>query len=73
MEIDSNMRKERIERLLKELEYEFTRGVMEREIDERMGFCFVVPISHIIPDGTVFCEFRTRPSPRGASGFMGDP
>ena len=52
---------ERIERLLHELEYEVTCGMMENEIDEHMGFRFYVPISRKIPDGVVFCEFRTRP------------
>ena len=56
-----NIRKERIERLLNELRYEVERGMMEREIDEEMGFRFYVPISSKIPDGAVFCEFRTRP------------
>ena len=59
-----NIRKERIERLLNELRYEVERGMMEREIDEEMGFRFYVPISNKIPDGVVFCEFRTRPVPR---------
>lgn len=54
-------RRERIERLLKELEYEITRGMMDREIDETLGFEFYVPISHAIPDGVVYCSFRTRP------------
>jgi hypothetical protein len=54
-------RKERIEKLLYELRYEIERGMMEREIDEEMGFRFYVPISHKIKDGVVFCEFRTRP------------
>ncbi len=57
----SQMRMERIERLLRELEYEVTRGIMEREIDEEIGFRFVVPISQKIPGGIVGCEFRTRP------------
>lgn len=57
----SNIRKERIERLLEELRYEIERGMMEREIDETLGFRFYVPISSKIPDGVVFCEFRTRP------------
>lgn len=60
----SNIRKERIERLLRELEYEITRGMLEKDIDEEMGFRFYVPISSKIPDGVVFCEFRTRPVPR---------
>ena len=67
----AQMRKERIGRLLRELEYEVTRGVMEREIDEEIGFRFVIPISNCIPDGQVFCEFRTRPTPRG--NFLGEP
>jgi hypothetical protein len=59
-----NVRKERIERLLRELRYEVERGMLEREIDEEMGFRFVVPISLKIPDGVVLCEFRTRPTHR---------
>jgi hypothetical protein len=61
----TNFRRERIEKLLHELRYEVERGMLERDIDETMGFRFVVPISREIPDGTVFCEFRTRPMPRG--------
>jgi len=52
---------ERIERLLHELRYEVERGMMEREIDEEIGFEFYVPVSSKIPDGAVFCSFRTRP------------
>lgn len=59
-----NLRRERIEKLLHELRYEVERGMMERDIDEEMGFSFYVPISNKIPDGVVFCEFRTRPIPR---------
>lgn len=61
-----NYRMERIDRLLHELRYEVERGMMEREIDEHLGFTFIVPISQKIPDGVVMCEFRTRPMPRGA-------
>ena len=61
-----NIRKERIERLLNELRYEVERGMLEREIEEEMGFRFYVPLSNKIPDGVVFCEFRTRPLPRYA-------
>lgn len=61
----TDMRIERITRLLKELEYEVTRGIMEHEIDEDIGFRFIIPISKSIPDGQVFCEFRTRPTLRG--------
>jgi len=60
----TNFRRERIEKLLHELRYEVERGMMEKEIDETMGFRFYVPISSAIPDGVVFCEFRTRPIPR---------
>jgi hypothetical protein len=56
-----NVRKERIERLLNELRYEVTRGMLDREIGEEMGFEFIVPISQKVPDGMVFCAFRTRP------------
>ena len=61
--MDSTYRKERIERLLKELKYEIMRGMMEREIDETIGFRFVVPVSQTIPNGVVACEFHTRPVP----------
>jgi hypothetical protein len=60
----TNIRQERIERLLQELRYEVERGMMEHEIEEEMSFRFYVPISTAIPDGVVFCEFRTRPIPR---------
>jgi hypothetical protein len=60
----TNIRQERIEKLLRELEYEVTRGMLEKEIGEEMGFRFYVPISSKIPDGVVFCEFRTRPTHR---------
>lgn len=56
-----NVRQERIERLLKELQYEVTRGVLEKDVPEEMGFRFYVPRSDKIPDGVVACEFRTRP------------
>lgn len=58
----TNFRRERIKKLLHELRYEVERGMLERE----MGFRFYVPISNKIPDGVVFCEFRTRPIPRHA-------
>lgn len=65
----TNIRQERIERLLHELRYEISRGMMEKEIGEEMGFRFYVPISNKIPDGVVFCEFRTRPVPRWDIGI----
>lgn len=58
-----NYRMERIERLFDELRYELTRGMMEGEIDESLGFRFVVPVSKAIPNGVVLCEFRSRPVP----------
>lgn len=57
---------ERIQRLLSELRYEVERGMMEREIDEQIGYRFIVPLSRSLPDGVVMCEFRTRPMPRYA-------
>jgi len=59
----TNFRMERIEKLLHELRYEVERGMMQSEIDESMGFQFIVPVSRAIPNGVVFCEFRTRPMP----------
>lgn len=61
-----NYRKERIERLLHELRYEITRGMMERDIEEEMGYRFIVPISKHFSQGVVDCEFRTRPVPHMA-------
>ncbi|EIM25733.1 hypothetical protein [Microvirga lotononidis] len=61
-----NYRMERIERLLHELKYEVTRGMMEGEIDETIGFRFFVPISKRLPDGVVSCRFETRPVQRWA-------
>ena len=57
----AQMRMERINRLLRELEYEVTRGIMENEIDEEIGFRFLIPISRKVPGGIVGAEFRTRP------------
>lgn len=59
-----NLRQERIERLLQELQYEITRGMMEGEIEERMGFEFFVPVSKTVKDGVVQCRFETRPTER---------
>lgn len=56
-----NIRQERVERLLEELRYEITRGMLEGDIDETMGFRFYVPLSKNIAEGVVHCEFRTRP------------
>lgn len=63
MKEDSEFRKNRIEKLLHELKYEITRGMMEREIEEEMGFRFVVPTSKHFPKGVVWCEFMCYPRP----------
>jgi hypothetical protein len=63
---------ERIERLFKELEYELTRGMMDGEIDESLGFMFFVPTSKSIPGGVVHCEFRARPIHRDAMMMLSD-
>ena len=60
----TNFRMERIEKLLHELKYEVTRGMMEGDIAETIGFNFYVPISKAIPDGVVDCRFYTRPIQR---------
>lgn len=64
----TNFRMERIEKLLHELRYEVERGMVEADIDETIGFEFVVPISKAIPNGVVHCQFRTRPVPRHSIG-----
>lgn len=67
-------RMERIERLLRELEYEVTRGMLENEIEERIGFRFVVPRSRVYPtSGVVFCEFVSRPLEHFGMAPMPDP
>ena len=58
---EKNMRMARINRLLYELRYEVERGFMEREIDECIGYEFIVPVSLQIHDGVVVCRFETRP------------
>lgn len=57
----SNIRLERIQRLLKELEYEITRGVMDHEIEPEMSYNFVIPYG---PAGRVRLEMRMRPIQR---------
>lgn len=56
---EANIRRERIERLLRELEYEVTRGVMEREIEPQMGMEKILPGG---PTGYVSFFFRVGPS-----------
>lgn len=55
----ANIRRERIERLLRELKYEITRGVMEREIEPRMGMEKIIPGG---PTGYVTFRLDVRPS-----------
>ena len=57
-------RQERIEKMLHELRYEIEIGMMQGEIDESLGFEWIVPTSKAIPEGVVFCSFRTRPMHR---------
>lgn len=67
----AKMRMERITRLLRELEYEVTRGIMENEIDEEIGFRFMLPMSRKIPGGIIGCEFRSRPAMAYEGSFYG--
>lgn len=61
-EKESEYRKERIERLLYELQHEVTRGIMENETEEHVVHRFVIPVSRTYPkSGVVFCEFRAHP------------
>lgn len=62
----ADIRRERIERLLRELEYEITRGVMEREIEPRMGWSKILTGG---PTGHVLARFEVRPS--DGSDFLG--
>ena len=73
MSNEANIRMERVERLLKELRHEITRGMMEGEIDESLVFQFIVPISRSIPDGVVVCNFRTRPEFRDYNLDLNEP
>jgi len=59
-----NYRADRIDRLLNELKYEMTRGMMENEIEEEWALAFVIPISRHFRQGVVLCEFRSKPVPR---------
>jgi hypothetical protein len=59
--MSDNFRMERINKLLVELQYEVQRGFMEKEINERLGYTFIVPVSREITNGVVHCRFETRP------------
>ena len=58
---DKEFRMERINKLLQELRHEVERGFMEAEIEERIGFQFIVPVSRELTNGIVMCRFETRP------------
>lgn len=59
----AKIRKERIERLLSELQYELVRGLTDGEIDEEMHWRYVLPMSKAIPGGVVTMAFVMRPAP----------
>jgi len=57
-------RTQRIERLLDELQYEVTRGMMEGELEsEALQYHFYIPVSKTLPGGAIWCRFETRPMP----------
>lgn len=70
MSDSTNFRAERIEKLLNELRYEMTRGIMERDIDESVSYRFIIPSSHSIPDGVVVFNLETRPILMSQLPFM---
>jgi len=53
---EEDIRMKRIERLLYELKYEVTRGILEHDIGPRIGFTFQLPYK----DQVIHGEFRTR-------------
>jgi len=59
--MSGEMRMKRIERLLDDLRYEVERGFMENEIEECIGFEFIVPVSRKITNGMILCRFETKP------------
>lgn len=65
-------RKQRIERLFEELQYEITRGVMQHDITERMKFSFVIPISQEGEDWAVCFVADLRPMPRWSAPLEPD-
>ena len=69
--MDDDYRKERIERLLNELRYEVTRGMMDGEVDEHLTFQFAVPTSKTVSNGVVWCRFETRPMPASHAPWHG--
>ena len=66
-----NLRQERIERMLTELRYEVSVGMMQGEIDEHLAFTFIVPQSKACPGGVVRCRFETIPMGRQNAMYHG--
>lgn len=66
---ETNVRKERIEKLLAELKYEITRGVMEREIEPEMLYNQLMPGG---PTGQVLLNVQLRPLRRDDYFFSHD-
>ena len=68
------IRKERIEKMLHELQYEIEVGMLQGDIEENLGFDFIIPVSKSIPGGVVVCSFRARPTQRYAVPYLqGEP
>ena len=65
----NNLRKERIERLLKELAQEVEMGVLREEIDELLTFNYLVPFSKNILGGVVKISFSTKPVSRALAYY----
>lgn len=59
----ARMRKERIERLMRELEYEVIRGVMEREIEPDIHLSKTFPCPGV-GVGTAHIDFHVYPTNR---------
>lgn len=69
----ATMRKERINRLLSELEYELVRGLSAHEIEEEMHWRQIFPICRSIPNGVVTMEFTMRPRQHWDTIAWGEP
>jgi hypothetical protein len=68
--MSGSYRKERIERLVEELRYELTRGIVDREIPEALVYTFVIPMSQTYPrKGCV--AFRMELFPVENIGLLG--
>jgi hypothetical protein len=73
MTSEAEYRKERIERLIHELQYEIERGILNHEIEEELHWSHIIPISRAISDGVVLIEFRMRPATRQMAFMRGEP